>query len=254
MQYVTIEKQTVEGGSMAIFRMNKPPANALDIEFIDEFYSKFLDIDASVVILTGTGKFFIAGADIGKMVKLSSIEAEQFSIKGNKLMSLIESYPHPVIAAVNGYALGGGLELALACDIIIGAPKAVFGLPEVTLGLIPGFGGTQRLMRLVGKGYAKEMIFTGQKIDALQAEKIGLVNSIADDALEASVKLAHKMLKASGSAVSMAKRTMADGIELSNHDAVKLEAARFGLVFNYPDAAEGMNAFLEKRPVMFKKS
>ncbi len=253
MQYVTIERKTVEGNSLAIFRMNKPPANALNIDFIDELYNKFLNIDASVVILTGTGKFFVAGADIGRMVKLSLIEAEQFSIRGNKLMSLIESYPHPVIAAVNGYALGGGLELALACDIIIGSQKAVFGLPEVTLGLIPGFGGTQRLMRLVGKGYAKELIFTGKRINAEQAGKIGLVTCIADDALEASIEIAKDICKASRAAVSTAKKTMADGIELSNQDAVKLEAARFGLIFSHIDASEGMSAFLEKRQASFEK-
>ncbi len=253
MEYVKVEKRETGDGLAAILTIDKPPANALNQELIDELYAKFLSIDAAGVIITGTEKVFVAGADIAQMSKLSPIEAEQFSIKGNKLMSLIESYPHPVIAAVNGYALGGGLELALSCDIIIGSKKAVFGFPEVTLGLIPGFGGTQRLMRLIGKGYAKELIFTGKRINAEQAGEIGLINSIADDALETSVGIVRDICKASRNAVSVAKRTMADGAELSNQDALKLEAARFGLTFSHKDAAEGMSAFLEKRAAGFEK-
>ncbi len=253
MGYVKIDTREGSGSSIAVLTIEKPPANALDSELIEELHSKFSSLKAEAVIITGTGKIFVAGADISQMSRLSPIEAERFSTKGNRLMSLIESYPHPVIAAVNGYALGGGLELALSCDIIIGSDRAVFGFPEVTLGLIPGFGGTQRLMRLIGKGYAKELIFTGKRINAKQAEKIGLINGIASDALEDAIKMAQAICKASKNAVSVAKRTMTDGAELSNQNALKLEAARFGLVFAHKDASEGMRAFLEKRAADFEK-
>jgi len=253
MGYVKIDIQEESGSSVAVLTIKKPPANALDSELIEELHSIFSSLDAAAVIITGTGKIFVAGADINQMSRLSPLEAEKFSEKGNRLMSLIESYPHPVIAAVNGYALGGGLELALSCDIIIGSDRAVFGFPEVTLGLIPGFGGTQRLMRRIGKGMAKELIFTGKRINAKQAEQIGLINSIAENSLQGAIEIARAICKASKNAISVAKRTMTEGAELSNQDAIKLEAARFGLVFAHKDATEGMRAFLEKRAADFEK-
>ncbi len=245
---------------IAIITINRPKAmNALNektlLELQDIFASVAEDVAVKVVILTGSGeKAFVAGADIAAMQPLSALEARQFAKLGHRVMSAIERCPKPVIAAVNGFALGGGCELALGCDIRIVAENARFGQPEVNLGVIPGFGGTQRLARLIGKGRALELILTGEMIDAAEAYRIGLANKVVplDQLLDTTKKMASAIISKGSYAVQLAKEAVHNGLELDLDRANQYEAELFGLCFATADQKEGMQAFLEKRQAEFK--
>lgn len=258
---MTYENLLIETeNEIAIITINRPEAmNALNektlLELQDIFVSVAEDVTVKVVILTGTGeKAFVAGADIAAMQPLSVLKARQFAKLGHRVMSAIERCPKPVIAAVNGFALGGGCELALGCDIRIVAENARFGQPEVNLGVIPGFGGTQRLARLIGKGRALEMILTGEMIDAAEAYRIGLANKIVplDQLLDTTKKMASAITSKGPYAVQLAKEAVRNGLELDLERANQYEAELFGLCFATVDQKEGMVAFLEKRQAEFK--
>jgi enoyl-CoA hydratase len=208
------------------------------------------------VILTGEGKAFVAGADIGAMSELTPARAKAFADQGHAIGALIESAPFPVIAAVNGFALGGGCELALACDFIYASEKAKFGQPEVKLGVIPGFGGTQRLARRVGVGRARELVYTGDMIDAAEALRIGLVNAVvpADQLLPKTLEVAKKIAAQGPLAIAAAKRVTLNGVDADLRAANELEATAFASLFLSDDQREGMRAFLDKRPASFKGS
>jgi enoyl-CoA hydratase len=207
------------------------------------------------VILTGAGeKAFIAGADIKEMSTLSPTEAEAYATRGQILTSYIENYSKPVIAAINGFALGGGCEFALACHIRYASENALLGQPEVSLGLIAGFGGTQRLPRLVGKGLALEILLSGKMITAAEAKEMGLINSVypINKLMDACLKLAQKILKNGPIAISETIASVNHGLDLSLDEGLKQEAARFGAIFNSEDQIEGISAFVEKKSPRFK--
>lgn len=239
---------------VGMVKMNRPNVlNALNIETLQELSKAISHLsesdDVRVIIITGEGKAFVAGADIAEMKDMSPDEAIQFSKSGQKVFDLIARTEKPVIAAVNGFALGGGCELALACDIRIASDKAKLGQPEVDLGVIPGFAGTQRLSRLVGVAKAKEMIFTGDMVDAQTAHSIGLVNQVvpADQLMNVCMKLANKIASKGPTAVKMAKRAINQGIEVSFEIRIAGETRDFAECFATGEAKEGMSAFLEKR-------
>jgi enoyl-CoA hydratase len=244
---------------VAVVTINRPAAlNALNVEILEELAAAFeaLKNDAAVacVILTGSGsKAFVAGADIAAMQALDAVSAAHFARLGHAVLSSIENFPKPVIAAVNGFALGGGCELAMACDIRIAGENARFGQPEVNLGVIPGFGGTLRLSRLVGKGRAKELIFTGDMIDAQEAYRIGLANKVvlAEELLAVARSMARKIASKGPVAVRFAKESVDNGLEMDLDRACRFEADLFGLCFATADQKEGMQAFLDKRPAKF---
>ncbi|MBF0258813.1 MAG: enoyl-CoA hydratase/isomerase family protein [Desulfamplus sp.] len=245
---------------IATLTFNRPKAlNALNQELLEEFGTVLDEVEKSesirVLILTGAGeKAFVAGADISELAKMNPLLAKRFATKGQKLFSRLESLPIPVIAAVNGFALGGGTEVALACDFIYASEKAVFGLPEITLGLIPGFGGTQRLARLVGTNMAKELIFTGKTFPAKDAQEYGIVNKVsAPESLMEDVMKTAKTIAAKG-AVSLraAKEAIGCGKDVDLETGCRFEADAFGLCMASKDAAEGTSAFLEKRKADFK--
>lgn len=244
----------------AIVTINRPDAlNALNRKVISELTNclRKLRRDNSLraVILTGAGeKAFVAGADVKAMAKMDQTEARYFAKIGQNLTKLIEGFNKPVIAAVNGFALGGGCELVLACHIRIASENAKFGQPEVGLGLIPGFGGTQRLPRLVGRGIATELIVTGKIVDANYAEKIGLVNSVVPqkNLLETCETMAKQIAKNSPLAVKLSLDAMHHGLELTLDEALNYEASEFGFIFNSHDMKEGTTAFAEKRKPDFK--
>jgi enoyl-CoA hydratase len=207
------------------------------------------------LIITGCGeKSFVAGADISEMKSFSPMQAKQFSALGQDIFDALENLDIPVIAAVNGYALGGGLELALACDFIYASEKAVFGLVEAKLGLIPGFGGIARLAKRVGVAYAKEMVFAALQITAIEALRIGLVNKIVEhpNVLEEALKIAEKITQCAPLAVLSAKKLLNQAQYTDLATCNKLEQANFGLIFSTSDHTEGINAFLEKRKSMFE--
>lgn len=240
--------------------INRPPVlNALNSEVIEELEEEFNILEKSpdvrVVIITGSGeKAFVAGADIGELKKLNTLEGENFASKGHRVLKKIENLPQIVIAAVNGFALGGGCELAMACDIRIASNKAKFGQPEVNLGLIPGFGGTQRLPRLVGKGRAMELIATGDMIDAEEAYRIGLVNKVVppEELMNSVLKIAEKILEKSPSAVSLAKSAVHRGLQVSLDEGCAFEIEKFAVSCSTEDKEEGTTAFMEKRKPQFK--
>ncbi|MEE4254214.1 MAG: enoyl-CoA hydratase-related protein [Desulfuromusa sp.] len=244
---------------VALITLNRPKAmNALNQETLLELQNVFIDFATNplvqVIIITGNGeKAFVAGADISAMQPLTALEARQFAKLGHQVMRHIEACPKPVIAAVNGFALGGGCELALGCDIRIASENARFGQPEVNLGVIPGFGGTQRLARLIGKGRAMELIMTGDMIDAAETYRIGLVNKVVplEQLLETAKKMAATITSKGSYAVSLAKEAVRNGLELDLDRANQYEAELFGLCFATTDQKEGMQAFLEKRPAEF---
>ena len=235
--------------------------NALNIatlEELDRLFDVLAKDDATkIVVITGGGeKAFVAGADITEMQHLNVLEGRNFAQLGHKVFNKIENLPKIVIAAVNGYALGGGCELAMACDIRIASDNAIFGQPEVSLGIIPGFGGTQRLARLVGKGRATEIICTAKNIEAVEAYRIGLVNAVvAPNELMASVKaMANKILSKAPIAVQLAKDSLNRGIDMSLQSGLAYEAEDFGICFATNDQKEGMKAYLEKRKPAFTKT
>lgn len=245
---------------IAIITINRPNAlNALNSKTLVELGSVINEVSESkeikVVIITGSGdKAFVAGADIKEMKDLNALQGKDLARLAQKVFSAIEHMPQMVIAAVNGFALGGGCELASACDIRIASTKAKFGQPEVTLGITPGFAGTQRLPRLVGKGIAKEMISTGDMIDAQEAYRIGLVNKVYDpeELLPKAREMASKIASRGPVAVSLSKAAVNDGMNMDTESAYKYEADIFGLCFATEDQKEGMTAFVEKRKAVFK--
>ncbi|MDR1616947.1 MAG: enoyl-CoA hydratase/isomerase family protein [Syntrophomonadaceae bacterium] len=241
--------------------VDRPKAlNALNKDTLVELKSAFIEVgednDVDVVILTGSGdKAFVAGADIAYMQNLSASEARAFSRLGQEVFLFIENCAKPTIAAVNGFCLGGGCELAMSCDFRIASSKAVFGQPEVGLGILPGFGGTQRLSRFVGPGMAKQLIYSAANIKAEEALRIGLVNAIAEpDALIETVKnIAGQICRQGQFAVRLAKHAINAGFETDINRAMFYESDSFGLCYTSPEQKEGMTAFLEKRPPQYKK-
>ncbi|MCP4118547.1 MAG: enoyl-CoA hydratase/isomerase family protein [Desulfobacteraceae bacterium] len=238
---------------------NRPKAlNALNRELIEELGIVIdrieADPDIKVLVLTGAGdKAFVAGADISELTEMNALQAKLFSAKGQETFSRLESLSIPVIAAVNGFALGGGTEVALACDFIYASEKAVFGLPEITLGLIPGFGGTQRLARLVGPNRAKELIYTGATVPAPQAEAYGIVNRIfaPEELMDGVMKTAKKMARMGRVSVRAAKEAVNTGLRTDLETGCKIENNAFALCMASPDAKEGTQAFLGKRKAAF---
>jgi len=250
---------TVEKG-IGWIEINRPDKlNALNSQTIEELTDVFFDFqgnkDVKVVILTGTGeKAFIAGADISELAGFDYFTGKDYVEKGQSLTKLMENYQKPVIAAVNGFALGGGTEMALACHIRIASENAKMGQPEVKLGLIPGFGGTQRLSRLVGKGMAMEMILTGGVIDAQEALRIGLVNRVVPlgDLRSTVEALAQEIMGNGPFAVENAIAAINEGLDVALAEGLELEAELFGRVCSTEDSKEGTKAFLEKRKAEFK--
>lgn len=246
--------------NLAYVYVNRPKAlNALNAETLTELKEAFTQLNenpqVSVIILTGSGeKAFVAGADIAFMKDLGAVDARSFAELGQATMSYIENMKKPVIAAVNGFALGGGCELAMCCDIRIGSENAKFGQPEVNLGVIPGFAGTQRLPRLVGKGIAKEILYTGDMLDASEAYRIGLLNKVVAQAelLDTAKAMARKIASKSSVAIELCKAAVNDGLEMESEKACAYEANLFALCFSTEDQKEGMSAFLEKRKAEFK--
>lgn len=241
-------------GNYAIVTISRPKAlNALNSEVLSDLDACFDAIDTSkvwAVILTGDGdKSFVAGADIGEMSTLTPEEGEAFGKKGNDLFRKIETFPVPVIAAINGFALGGGNEIAMSCDIRICSDNAMFGQPEVGLGITPGFGGTQRLARLISPGMAKELIYSAKNIKADKALELGLVNAVyaQADLLPAAEKLAAKIAQQAPIAVRACKKAINDGLQVGMDEAIVIEEKLFGSCFKTHDQIEGMDAFLNKR-------
>ncbi|MEI7815754.1 MAG: enoyl-CoA hydratase-related protein [Desulfuromonadales bacterium] len=257
MEYKNLLIETT--GGITILTINRPQVlNALNSDVVMELECALfgLDMDESVkaVILTGAGeKAFVAGADIKEMSEISSFVAHEFARKGQRLMLLINKMRKPVIAAVNGYALGGGLELALACDFIYASEKAKFGFPEVGLGVIPGFGGTQNLSRLIGPNKANELVFSGRIISAAKALSWGIVNEVfaPEDLLPKVLATAQEITAKGTLGVAYAKDAIINGINMSKEDGLRYEASLFSVLFATIDQREGMAAFLEKRPAEF---
>ena len=258
MAYETILVE--KDGPVAVLTINRPDKlNALNqtvlAELLGALSEAACDDGVGAIVLTGAGaKSFVAGADIGAMSKMTTAEGRAFADLGHGLGDAIANCPKPVIAAVNGFALGGGTELAIACDVIYAAENAKFGQPEVKLGVIPGFGGTQRLARLVGLQKAKELIFTGDTIDAQEALRIGLACAVFPAAalLDKAKDLARRMAAAGPLAVGQAKRAMNHGYDLTLSSALELEKQTFAMLFGTADQKEGMGAFLEKRKPAFQ--
>jgi len=244
---------------IAYVAVNRPEKlNALNRKTMDELHDCFQGIERDdevrVVILTGAGeKAFVGGADLNELAVQTPVEGKELSVRGQKILDLIEHLGKPVIAAVNGYALGGGCELALACTIRIASENARLGQPEVRLGLIPGYAGTQRLPRLVGRGRALEMVLSGEPVSAAEAYRIGLVNQVvpAQDLIAAAEKLARKILANAPLAVKFALEAVNHGLEMTQAEGQFLEANLFGLCCTTADMKEGTRAFLEKRPARF---
>ena len=241
---------------VGVITINRPKAlNALNAEVLDDLKAVVDAVDLDEIrclIVTGAGeKSFVAGADIAAMSTMTQAEAEAFGKKGNDIFRAIETLPIPVIAAVNGFALGGGCELSMSCDFRLAAENAVFGQPEVGLGITPGFGGTQRLARLVGPGMAKQMIYSAKNIKADEALRIGLVNAVYPQAelMGEAMKLAAKIAKNAPIAVRASKKAINDGLEAPMDQAIVIEEKLFGSCFESYDQKEGMTAFLEKRKV-----
>jgi enoyl-CoA hydratase len=246
--------------AIATVTINRPKAlNALNRETLEEMLTCFNDLaedrSVQVVIITGAGeKAFVAGADISFMQGLTPAEGKVFGRLGHAVTRTIENLPQPVIAAINGFALGGGCELSLACDIRLASDNAKFGQPEVNLGIIPGFGGTQRLPRLIGKGLANELLYSGKIIDAAEASRIGLVNRVvAQDRLMAECRELAILIASRGpTAVQLCKEVVNNGMEMDLNRACSYEADLFALCFAGEEQKEGMMAFLEKRPPKFQ--
>ena len=249
MAFVTTEVK----GAVEVITIDRPQAlNALNPEVLADLKAAFEAVDLKsirCIVLTGAGeKSFVAGADIGAMSTMTKAEGEAFSKLGNDLFLQIESFPIPVIAAVNGFALGGGNELAMSCDIRVCSDNAMFGQPEVGLGITPGFGGTQRLARLVGMGMAKQLVYSAFNVKADEALRIGLVNAVYPQAelMDNALKLATKIASNAPIAVRHCKQAMNEGIELPIDKAVAVEEKLFGECFETHDQKEGMGCFLSK--------
>lgn len=252
MDFITYEQE----GFVGVITINRPKAlNALNSGVLEELNACLDGIDLETtraLILTGAGeKSFVAGADIGEMSTLTKAEGETFGKKGNDVFRKLETFPIPVIAAVNGFALGGGCEIAMSCDIRICSDNALFGQPEVGLGITPGFGGTQRLARIIGVGKAKEMIYACTNVKADEAKALGLVNAVytQEELMPAAKKLAGKIAKNAPIAVRACKKAINDGLDAVMDEAIVIEEKLFGSCFETEDQREGMGAFLEKRKV-----
>jgi enoyl-CoA hydratase len=251
--------QTTDRGAVRVLSVDRPDKlNALNratlVALHDAFDMAAGDAAVRVVVLTGSGsKAFVAGADIAEMAGLTPAQARDFSLLGQRMMRRVERMPKPVIAMVNGFALGGGLELALCCHLRIAADSAKLGLPEVTLGLLPGFGGSQRLPRLVGRAAALELCLTGAPVDAARALQLGIVNRVVPAAeLEAeTMQLADRLAQSAPLAMRAILDAVHVGGECGLDDGLEYESAQFGLVFSTDDAREGMQAFLERRKPVF---
>lgn len=256
LKFVKVETRD----DIAVITVNRPDKlNALNADTVNELRSALERVAANdsvrAVILTGAGeKSFVAGADIAELAKMTPLSGIQVSRQGQDAFRFMETMRKPVIAAVNGFALGGGLELALACHFRVASENAKFGLPEVKLGIIPGYGGTIRLPRVVGRGRALELMLTGEMIDAQEAYRIGLVNHVYPQAelLGAAEQLAKKIAGNGPVAVALAIEAVDNGYHASTEDALRLEANLFGLLASTDDMREGMGAFLEKRKANFK--
>ncbi len=267
-------------GTIGIIKMNNPPMNVLSSAVLTEMHVILDKIEADAeldaVIITGEGRAFVAGADISEMMKMDPAAAAKFAETGQGAFDRIQALKMPVIAAVNGFALGGGTELAISCDIRIASEAAKFGQPEVGLAVIPGFGGTQRLSRLIGPGKAKELIFTGDMIDAKTAFNIGLVQALVpgfkvgedgqpvlnekgkpvqdnEPVIAAAMKMAEKIATKGPVSVQLAKESIDQGLDLTLNAGLKIEASNFAKLFDTQDQKEGMTAFVEKRPAEFKR-
>ena len=248
-----------ENDGVGVLTINRPKAlNALNAQVLKELQNLLGDLKRSsslrCLIVTGAGeKSFVAGADIKEMEKYSPQEALEMSMIGQDTFKQIEDLKVPSIAAVNGFALGGGMELALACDFIIASESAKFGLPEVTLGLIPGYGGTQRLSRNIGRSLAKMVTFSGDLYSVEEAQKWGLVAEVlpADDMMARCQKLATKISQRSPMALALAKRSMAEGADQPLAEGLRIEANYFSQTFSTDDHVEGIQAFIEKRKANF---
>ncbi len=257
MEYILYEAADAVG----IITINREKAlNALNSQVLDELNETLDKVDLDTVrciILTGAGeKSFVAGADIGEMSSLTKAEGEAFGKKGNDVFRKLETFPIPVIAAVNGFALGGGCEISMSCDIRICSDNAVFGQPEVGLGITPGFGGTQRLARLIGAGYAKQMIYTARNIKADEALRIGLVNAVypKEELMAAAKKMAKTIAANAPIAVRNCKKAINDGLDAENMDAaVVIEEKLFGDCFETEDQKYGMAFFLDKNKEKVKE-
>ncbi len=267
-------------GNVGMIKMNNPPMNVLNTQVLHELYQAIQKIEAeeglAAVIITGEGRAFVAGADISEMMDMDPAAAAEFAEAGQGAFDRIQALKMPVIAAVNGFALGGGTELAICCDIRIASEAAKMGLPEVGLGVIPGFGGTQRLARLIGPGKAKELVFTGDMINAKTACDIGLVQAVVpgfkvdengdkvlnekgkpiqdnEPVIAAAKEMAAKIAAKGPLAVQVAKTSIDTGLDLSLAAGLKVEASTFAKLFETEDQKEGMKAFVEKRPADFKE-
>lgn len=257
MEFKNLEVATKEG--IATVTISRPKAlNALNKDTLLEMLTCFTaigeDTTIQVVIVTGAGeKSFVAGADISFMQSLDSIEGKAFGELGHKVMACVENIPQPVIGAINGFALGGGCELSLCCDMRFASDNAKFGQPEVNLGVIPGFGGTQRLPRLIGKGLANELLFSGNIIDATEACRIGLVNRVVpqENLMDECRALAMTIASRAPMAVLLCKEAVNNGMEMDLTRACRYEADLFALCFSSSEQTEGMSAFLEKRKANF---
>ncbi len=255
MDYVKVEH---EGGVAVVTIDRQEKMNALNAQVQEEITEAFASIppgEVRAAVITGAGeKAFVAGADVGGMEQMSALEVREFGRIGTRMMQAIEGAPFPVIAAINGFALGGGLEIALACDIRIAAENARLGFPEVTIGIMPGAGGTQRLPRVVGSGVARELVFTGRMVDAREAKEIGLVDRLVGEgeALEAAKELARQIAKNAPLAVRNAKTAMNIARNTDLASGIEHEGDLFALLFATEDAKEGMAAFAERRKPEFK--
>ena len=250
-QYIQVEKKE----NIVIVRINRPEKlNAMNIDVIKEMGSIMdqlnSDDSVKVVIVTGTGeRAFSAGADIEYMSKISPLEAEQYAVTGHATLNKIENLNKPVIAAVNGYALGGGCELSLACDLRIASKNATMGQPEVTIGICPGWGGTQRLMRIVGLARAKDLIYTGRRISADEAFQMGLVNKVVElpQLMDECMNIAKMIVKNSAIAVRVSKTLLNRGIDSDINTGLKLEIFGWSLCFTHQDREQRMTAFVQKK-------
>jgi enoyl-CoA hydratase len=255
-KYIIYEKSE----AIATITLNRPEAlNAFSKEVEDEVLQALEDIrndeNTRVVILTGAGeKAFSSGADIKAMKGMNALKARELSLRGEKICNALENLEKPVIAAINGYALGGGLEVAMACDIRIASENARMGQTEINIGLIPGWGGTQRLTRLIGRTKAKELVFTGKMIDAKTAEQLGILNMVvpADKLKETVRQFAAELAQKAPVALKVAKALINKGAEISLDAAITLEREGFGVVASTEDLQEGVSAFTEKRKPIFK--